>query len=78
MQPADLYKFRVLRAGIARQSREVNRNPGDADARAELDRLRREYRIALVAEHIKSLVSNAPPLSDEQRNRLSCLLRPTG
>lgn len=37
---------------------------------------RRDLRAARLEEHIRKLVDEAPPLSDEQRSRLAALLRP--
>ena len=36
---------------------------------------RRELRAAMLAEHIKRTVAEAPPLTDAQRDRLAALLR---
>jgi hypothetical protein len=40
--------------------------------------LRRDMRAAKLAEHIKKVVASAPPLTDDQRARLSSLLRSNG
>lgn len=41
------------------------------------DEARRDLRAETLAEHIKAVVDAAPPLTDEQRQRLSQLLSPT-
>lgn len=41
----------------------------------ELLQARRELREAMLAEHIAKAVAEAPPLTDEQRDRLATLLR---
>lgn len=51
---------------------EVRRNP-DAD----VTELRRQLKAERLEEHIRRVVDDAPPLSDEQRARLAQLLRPT-
>jgi hypothetical protein len=38
----------------------------------------RDLRAAMLAEHIKTAVDAAPPLTDEQRARLAGLLAPSG
>ncbi|MQA15520.1 MAG: hypothetical protein GEV09_15530 [Pseudonocardiaceae bacterium] len=43
----------------------------------ERDHARRELRTFVLGEHIKQVVDQAPPLTDEQRARLAALLRPT-
>jgi hypothetical protein len=44
----------------------------------EIAALRRDLRELRLAEHIQQIVDQAPPLTDEQRTRLSALLRPSG
>lgn len=41
----------------------------------ELVAARRDYRAEKLAEHIAKAVAEAPPLTDEQRDRLATLLR---
>lgn len=43
---------------------------------ADTTDLRRELKAARAAEYILNLVTSAPPLTDEQRNRLASLLAP--
>jgi hypothetical protein len=38
----------------------------------------RDLRATTLEEHIKKVVDSAPPLTDDQRARLSALLRPSG
>ena len=45
---------------------------GDKDAQAEA---RRELRAAVLADHIKRAVDEAPPLTVDQRSHLADLLR---
>jgi hypothetical protein len=40
--------------------------------------LRRDLRAAQLAEHIRKVVDAAPPLTQDQRVRLTALLRPSG
>lgn len=46
-----------------------------ADA-AVVTEARRDLRAANLADHIRRVVNEAPPLTDEQRARLAALLRP--
>ncbi|GAC1332368.1 MAG: hypothetical protein NVSMB13_21030 [Mycobacteriales bacterium] len=43
--------------------------------RPDVDDLRREFKTVEVENYIRQLVDNAPPLTDEQRDRLVVLLR---
>jgi hypothetical protein len=61
-----------LRAGIARATRK-SQLTGDPTPVVEA---RRDYAAAKLAEHIKKIIDQAPPLTDEQRARLAALLRP--
>lgn len=56
----------ALRAKIARACR-----AGDAEAAGEA---RAEYRTRKLEEHIERVLSEAPPLSQEQRDRLRVIL----
>ena len=49
-------------------------HPGSAEA-AEAAR---NLRAAVLADHIRRVVDEAPPLTPEQLDRLSLLLRPSG
>lgn len=57
------------RARVASLSRSRNAND------PELLQARRNLREAKLAEHIAKAVAEAPPLTDEQRDRLATLLR---
>jgi hypothetical protein len=62
------------RARIAGLSSRPNRPPNDpaiVEARRNLKALRLE-------EHVTKVLADAPPLSDEQRNRIAALLRTGG
>lgn len=52
----------------------VQRHGGADDPR--LPDLRRNLRAAQLEEHIRRVVDAAPPLTDEQRERIAALLRP--
>lgn len=52
----------------------ITRHHGPDDPR--LDALRAEHATETLAEHIARVVAEAPPLSAEQRERLSLLLHP--
>jgi hypothetical protein len=67
-------ELRKRRAAIARAEMKRLKHPGDA-ADAEANALRSEYKAAKLAEAIKRVVDAAPPLSQEQRDRLAALLR---
>ena len=57
------------RAVLARRTREVGADhPTVADAR-------RDFRAARLAAYIEKVVAQAPPLTNEQRDRLALLLR---
>ncbi|MCA1707413.1 MAG: hypothetical protein LC808_30760 [Actinobacteria bacterium] len=61
----------ALRAKIARTQRVRGARHPDTI------RVRQEYAEAQLTEYVKRIVSTAPPLSEEQRDRLASLLRPT-
>lgn len=62
-------KSRHLRAALASHTRH---RPEDTET---VDELRRDLRAARAEDYIKKLVSEAPQLSDAQRDRLAQLLR---
>jgi hypothetical protein len=64
------------RAAIARAERLRKRKPDDPEAAARVDQLRVAYRASRAEEIIRELVDGAPPLTAEQRERLSVLLNP--
>lgn len=43
----------------------------------DVDEARRDFTAAKLADYIKRTVDQAPPLTDEQRERIAALLRPT-
>ncbi len=65
------------RSALACAEAEAKRRPGDPHARDEVDELRRQYRAVAAEDYIRELVDSAPPLTDEQRDRLAVLLRPS-
>lgn len=65
------------RAELARAERRAQRT-GDSSDRAEVQRIRSEYTEAHLAAHIDRVVSKAPPLTDEQVDRLAAILRRGG
>ena len=71
MHPEDPTDWRSPRARIAALSR--SRPADDPD----LVEARRDLHAARLAEHITRVVDAAPPLTDEQRDRLAVLLRPS-
>ncbi len=52
-------------------------NAVKADPSADVTELRRQLKAARLEDHVRSIVNSAPPLSDEQRERIAALLRPT-
>ena len=68
--PADFTNWRQPRARVAALSR--SRTATDP----ELTEARRDLRAARLADYIMRTVEAAPPLSDEQRDRLAAMLRP--
>jgi hypothetical protein len=66
------------RAAIARASRRAREHPDDPTRIEVLNRTRREYAEAVLTEHIERVVAAAPPLTDEQRARLTLLLSSSG
>jgi hypothetical protein len=60
------------RARVARLSQ--TRTPDHPD----LAEARQRLRLARAEDYIRKLVATAPPLTDEQRRRLSLLLHPRG
>lgn len=44
----------------------------------ELIEARRALRAEVLAEHVRAVVAQAPPLTDEQRERIAALLRTGG
>lgn len=48
-----------------------------ADPSADVTELKRQLKAERLADHIQFVVDSAPPLSDEQRERIAALLRPS-
>lgn len=61
------------RARVAAMSRAVRNGERPA---ADLDRAKRDFNAAKIADYIRRALAEAPPLTDEQRVRLADLLRP--
>lgn len=66
--------WRSERARIAGLSSRPNRPPNDP----ELVEARRNLRALRLQEHVEKVLAQAPPLNDEQRNRIASLLRVGG
>ena len=66
---------KAYHADRARIAALVRHRPDDHDA---IDNARRAYRTNRLADHIREVVDQAPPLTQEQRNRLAALLRGSG
>jgi hypothetical protein len=49
-----------------------------ANPSADVTELRRQLKAERLAEHIRSVVDTAPPLTEEQRARIAALLRGGG
>ncbi len=62
------------RARIAGLSSRPNRSADDP----ELVEARRNLRALRLEEHVQKVLADAPPLNDEQRNRIAALLRVGG
>jgi hypothetical protein len=65
---------RQARARLASLTAQVSRNPKAVPAE-DLAAARRAYITEKLADHITQVVESAPPLTDEQRDRLAVLLR---
>ena len=64
-----------LNAAVAVAGRQVKLHPHDTDKQVALDDARRALRERQLAQAITTTVSKAPPLTDEQVDRLVRLLR---
>jgi len=64
-----------LRSQLANAERRLKAQPDDGARRAEVDRLRTEYQTSALADHIRCVVDQAPPLDETQKNRLALLLK---
>lgn len=66
---------RKARSRLANAAKSARRHDS-ADAAAEVRNAKRDYAAAALAEHIRRLVADAPPLTDQQRDYLRQLLAP--
>lgn len=66
--------WRTERARIGGLSSRPNRQPDDP----ELIEARRNLRALRLEEHVRKTLAEAPPLSDEQRERIAALLHVGG
>jgi hypothetical protein len=64
----------VERARIAGMSSRPNRPPNDP----ELVEARRNLRALRLEDHVRKVLAGAPPLTDDQRERIAELLRAGG
>ncbi len=64
-----------LRSEIGNASKRAKKYPNDPDTLEQLRRARRDYAAAAIEDHIKKIVDGFPPLTDEQKSRLSLLLQ---
>jgi hypothetical protein len=55
----------------------LNRSDEPFDQKAHLERARREHRYRAAEERIRRIVAGAPELTQEQKDRLAAILRPT-
>jgi hypothetical protein len=68
-------KTRKTRSDLGNAEKRLRKAPADPALKAEVDRLRTEYRSETLREHIELVVNSAPPLTDAQRDQLGLLLR---
>ncbi len=64
-----------VRLAYARAVLAKKRNPDDPRLAQQAELCRRDYAAAKLADHIQHVVATAPPLTDEQRDKLMMLLR---
>jgi hypothetical protein len=69
-------RSRTRRTATVARIAAIERHNGPDDPR--LPELRRDLRAAELEEHIRRLVDQPPPLTDEQRSSLAALLQPVG
>lgn len=62
------------RAEIARAALQRKRHPDDPEVAARVEELRAEYKAQRLEGYIRELMAKRPPLTQEQRDRLSLLL----
>ena len=68
-------ELRRSRALLATATAQLNRRPGDAEARALVAERRRDFITLSLEDHIRRVVDEAPELDAERRDRLALLLR---
>lgn len=74
-QRTHIHQFEVnARTALARATQAAKRNPRDPSAQERLAQARREQQQATLERRITDLVAGAPPLTDDQRERLRALL----
>lgn len=66
---------RQARARLASASAKAARSPEDPTAQQAVDEARRAYRALALEDYIRRTVDAAPPLTDDQRERLATILR---
>lgn len=65
---------RQARAALASAAARASRNPDDPAAREAVANASRDYYATALEDYIRKTVDSAPPLTPEQRARLSLLL----
>ncbi len=66
---------RITRASLASNEAKLKRDPHDDGTRDRVETLRAQYRALALEDHIREAVAQAPPLTNEQREKLALLLR---
>lgn len=69
---------RKARATMASAAAKASRRPGDLEAVRDAQNARRDYYATALEDYIRKTVASAPPLTAEQRDRLSLLLQAGG
>lgn len=63
------------RASLASETRRAKRRPDDPEAQVRAEEARRDFYALRLEEYIERVVREAPPLTSDQRDRLSMILR---
>lgn len=66
---------RTLRAELAHAASVARRKPHDPAAQEAVEQKRRDFRAAKLAEHVRQVTEDLPPLTPEQINTIAALLR---
>lgn len=74
MLPTPAEPLTHQRAAIARAAQARKRRPDDPETAARVEELRAEYKAQRLEGYIRELMAKRPPLTQEQRDRLSLLL----